>query len=79
MLCVKVCSFKTFLQFSSASVMLVMINRTQINIDVTKSIYHMYSFDATVVEQWLLSENVMSLSPNYQLGLMVRSTDPNHS
>ena len=79
MLCVKVFALKTFLQFSSASVRLVMINRTQINIDVTKSIYHMYSFDATVVEQWLLSENVMSLSPNYQLGLMVRSTDPNHS
>ena len=71
MLCVKVFALKTFLQFSSASVRLVMINRTQINIDVTKSIYHMYSFDATVVEQWLLSENVMSLSPNYQLGLMV--------
>ena len=73
MLCVKVFALKTFLQFLSASVRLVMINRTQINIDVTKSIYHMYSFDATVVE------NVMSLSPNYQLGLMVRSTDPNHS
>ena len=79
MLCVKVFALKTFLQFSSASVMLVMINRTQINIVVTKSIYHMGSFDAIFVEQWLLSENVMSLSPNYQLGLMVRSTDPNHS